>query len=89
MGFRRVSVTTDVTQLASYNPKRVAIVIFNNGTGRIYLSDNPANVVVEGFPLDPGASFSLVKKDGDDPTVALYGQTETGTQDIRIAESWG
>jgi len=88
MAFRRVLVTTEVTQLVPYNPRRTAIVVYNFGSARIFVSDNPANVLAEGFPLEPGASFSLVKADGDDPTPALYAQAETGTQDIRISESF-
>jgi hypothetical protein len=82
-------VDTVPRELAAYNPKRVGIVIFNNGTGRIYISENPANIIDTGFPLENGASFSLLKVDGDDPTVALWAQAESGTQDIRVAESWG
>jgi hypothetical protein len=88
VGFRAVSVPTTVVQLASYNPRRTAIVIINNGTATVYISDNQADVSTQGFPLASGASFSLIKADGDDPTVALYGVASTGTQDIRVAESW-
>jgi len=88
MTFRKVSVPTVPTLVASYNPKRVCITVFNNGTAKIYIHHAAVNITEKGFPLGPSASVSFLKADGDDPREAIWGQSETGIQDIRVQESW-
>ena len=88
MAYRKVMVGTEIKQLVSYNPKRLSLVIYNFGTDRIFISDNPTNVLDEGFPLEAGASISFHKAFGDRPEVALWGIAASGCQDIRIVEGY-
>jgi len=88
MTFRKVSVPTVPKLIASYNPKRVCITIFNNGTAKVYIHHAAVDITAKGFPVDAGASVSFLKADGDDPREAIWGQAETGVQDIRVQESW-
>jgi len=88
MTFRKVEVTTVVRQIASYNPKRVCISITNYAGSDAFIHTNQTRVTTEGFPIAVGTTISLIKADGDDPREALWGQTVTGTADIRVQESW-
>ena len=88
MAFRKVSVGTVVVQLASFNPKRVAISIVNASGEKAFIHTNQVEVTTEGWPLAPDASISFIKADGDHPEEALFAQTTTGTADLRVQESW-
>ena len=88
MAFRKVSVTTVVAQLASFNPKRVCITIINRAGATVYIHTNQVLVLEEGFPLTENSVISFVKADGDHPEEALYVRTETGSADLRVQESW-
>jgi len=88
MAYRKVTVTTVPTQVASYNAKRVCITIINYSGSEAFIHTNQTKITAEGFPLAVGATMSLIKADGDDPREALWGQTTTGTADLRVQESW-
>ena len=89
MPFRQVKVTTEPTQICPYEPKRSTIVIRNVGGSSCYVSDSQVNITTSGFLLGVGEALALVKRDGDQPEYALWGQTETGEADIRIIEQYG
>jgi len=89
MPFRQVTVGTTVTNIVPYNEKRSTIIIRNVSGSTCYIHDSQVDVISKGFPLDVGDVLSLIKKDGDQPEYALYGQTSTGTADLRIIEQYG
>jgi len=89
MVFRQVNVGTVAVQVVPYNPKRTCLSIMNNGDAKVYVSQDPQKILQEGFPLDPGRYISLIKALGDDPTIEIWAQAETGTQDVRIEEEFG
>jgi len=88
MAFRKVSVGTEPTQVASYNPRRVCITIINYSGSTCFIDTDTKNITSEGFPLAVGSIMSLIKRDGDHPEEALWGQCESGTADLRVQESW-
>ena len=88
MAFRKVTVTTVVTLLAPYNPKRVCISVINRSGEVAYIHTNQKDIITEGWPLAVESSMSFLRADGDHPEEALYAQTETGTADLRVQESW-
>jgi hypothetical protein len=47
------------------------------------------NILDEGFPLGTGVYLGFAKVDGDETEYALYAQVASGTQEIRVAESFG
>ena len=88
MAFRKVKVTTVVTLLAPYNPKRVCMTMINKAGSTAFIHTNKTEITAEGFPLAESSTMSFIKVDGDHPEEALYAQTETGDADIRVQESW-
>jgi hypothetical protein len=88
VGLYSISVDTTIKNVVPYNPRRVVLVIFNNGANTIYLSENPVRVLEEGIPLSPGANMSFLKVDGDDPRIAWYACTASGTSELRIYEGF-
>lgn len=88
MGFRKVVVGTTPTLVLSFNPRRVCWTIKNYSGSTAFISENPANIVSEGFPLGVGEFISYIKKDGDSPEYAIYAQTESGTAELRVQESF-
>ena len=88
MAFRKVSVGTEVVQLASFNPKRVGVSIIVKSGYTTYVHTNQVGVSTEGWPLDVGASISFLKADGDHPEEALFAVSPDGISDVRVQESW-
>ena len=89
MGSYSVKVTTTVRNIVYFNPKRVALIIFNNGDVTAYLSQDPVNVVENGIPLQPGSSLTLLKVEGDQPEYQWFAQTLTSETELRIYEVFG
>jgi hypothetical protein len=88
MGLFRIEVTTEIKNIVPYNPRRVVLVLFNVGANTIFLSENPVRVLEEGIPLTPGANLSFLKVDGDDPRIAWYACTASGTSELRVYEGF-
>jgi hypothetical protein len=86
MSYRAITVTTNPTVIASYNPRRISLTIVNVGNNDVYISIDPQNIVANGFPLSPGMILTLVREDGDKAEYAFYAQTLTGTAELRIQE---
>lgn len=82
-------VDTTVTQLVGYNERRASLVLFNNGVNTVFVSENEADILTQGFPLAPGGSIGFVHLDGDEPELRYYGQTAAGSSDVRIVEGFG
>jgi hypothetical protein len=89
MGYRKVTVGTTPTIIVAFNSKRSALTIYNPGPATVYVSDKQTNIIEEGFPVGPGVYIGWAKVDGDETEYAVYGQVESGTQDIRVQESYG
>jgi hypothetical protein len=88
MAFRSVSVLTTVTKIAAFEPRRKSLTLVNIGTERMFISHDELSVATEGFPIDPGVSASFSENDGDDPRLALFGQTTTTVVDVRVQEGF-
>jgi hypothetical protein len=89
MPMRAVSVGTTPTEIAEYNPLRLALAIHNDGNDRVFVSHDPQNVSSQGWPLDPGVMVSFSVADGDQPWLRLFAQAASGTQPVRIYEGYG
>lgn len=86
--FSRTVGTTEI-QLTPYNPRRKSLVIFNNGSLTVFISQDPANIAAQGFPLTPGGSAAFVDIEGDEPELAIYAVSTGVGQDMRIVEGYG
>jgi len=89
MPFRKVEVGTQPTQLASYNPRRKSITILNYGSVTLFISNDQVDILTKGYPIAPGSGVTLVDFEGDQPELALWGQVESGSTDVRIHEGFG
>lgn len=89
MAMYPVSVSTSSTEIARYNEKRTSLVILNNGLNVVFISQDEANILANGYPLDPGGAVSFTEIDGDEPALRIYGQTSAGTSDVRVTEGYG
>jgi hypothetical protein len=88
MAYRQVTVGTTPTLIAAYNPKRDVLVIRNYAGATCFIHDSQVDITAKGFPLAEGEVVSFLEKDGDEPSVELWGQTVAGTADLRIYESF-
>lgn len=89
MGMFAAVVDTTERMVVAYNKRRKSLVIENNGTARVFVSQDPANIAADGFPLDPGWSIGLQTVEGDEPELAMYAVASSGTQDVRVVEQFG
>lgn len=85
----KINVGTEIRKILVYNEKRTAVAIKSMAGSKVYLSEDPQNVLENGFPLDAGDAVVFRKSDGDMPEKALYACTETGTAELRIWEVFG
>jgi len=88
MAYRRVIVGTAPTLIAPYNPKRDVLVIRNYSGSTCFIHDSQTDITTQGFPLAESEVVSFLEKDGDEPSVEVWGQTLSGTADIRVYESF-
>jgi hypothetical protein len=89
MVFRRVTVGTTVIPLLSFNPKRVGVVIFNNGSANIYIHDSAQKVKEEGLVLTPQGTITFLKAWGDPTEFEMWTVADAEGQDVRVYESTG
>jgi hypothetical protein len=88
MAYRSVTVGTAPTLIAAYNPKRDVLVLRNYAGSTCFIHDSQVDITTKGFPLAESEVTSFLEKDGDEPWVELWGQTVSGTADIRVYESF-
>jgi hypothetical protein len=84
-----VDVGTSTVLLVPYHHKRKSLVILNNGTADVYISNDPLEVSTRGLKLAPGVAVSETVAEGDEPYLQIYAEAVTGTQDVRIIEGYG
>jgi len=84
-----MTIGTTTVKICSYNPKRRSITIYNQGSGTLYISQDPTRVFVDGFPVPNSAVVTLLKEDGDQPELDLYGMADKPSTVIRIQEGFG
>jgi len=81
---RAFTVSTTNQKLLEVNPKRKAVLIFNNGVVTVELLDSPKGIFGQGIPIKTGTPY---KNDHFNPQGEYYIICETGTVDIRIEET--
>lgn len=86
MAMFAVSVGVTPTLIVPYQEKRKSLVIMNNDpVATVYISNDQANILTQGFPLPPGATYAVTLDDGDEPFLQVYGQS-SAVVDIRVIE---
>ncbi len=64
------------------------MLVFNNGTANIIVSQDQANVSTNGVPVPAGASIVFRKLDGDPVEQAFFATAASGVQDTRVYEGF-
>jgi hypothetical protein len=83
---------TTVRQAVPYVAKRTALVITVESVSvagaAVYISENPRNPADDGLPLFIRDSYDKRKAFGEDPTLARYVVTSSGTAVLKIEEDF-
>jgi hypothetical protein len=84
---RAINITDQITQILSYNPKRVAVIIFNIGNADIWINEDPSDPLITGIPIPAGGCLVLKKSENDPTDMPLWGRCDTGlSTELRIWE---
>jgi len=81
---KQFSVTTTIAKVLDRNPKRKAVLIYNNGLVSVELFDSRKGTYGKGIPIKAGATY---KQDHFNCQGEYYVICEVGTVDIRIEET--
>ena len=86
---RAITVGLTAVKLLEINDFRTSIGIVNNdSTAIVYWAvQDPAVATVNGFPIYPRGSVTLVLKDGDETRQALYAVADVAGTSVRVYES--
>lgn len=84
MKSQSVTVGTTATAIPTTNlNSRTSMLVYNNGSETVYLGAQGVTVA-QGFPLKAGQEKSF----GCSEKFQLYGITEVGNVDVRVAEAY-
>lgn len=89
---RRSSQTVEVTtanhRVLQVDPNRLTVNITNLGATRISEVDNPSQPEASGYPIVAGGFVNYKLSDGDDVTGSFNLKSVSGTNTVRIQESF-
>jgi len=83
--FSKRKLVEGVNILASYNVRRVFLMIINESEHTIYVSEDPMNVKENGIPIYPFEILVFDRGDGDRVESTFYAYTDKEVE-IRIYE---
>jgi hypothetical protein len=84
---RKLIVNDQITQILSYNPKRIAVIIFNIGNADIWVNEDPSDPLENGIPIPAGGCLVLKKSENDPAEMPLWGRCDsTLSTELRIWE---
>ena len=83
-----VSVTTAATRVLQVDPNRLTCNITNLGSARVSQIDNPSQPESSGYPIASGSFINYKLSDGDDVTGSFIFKSVSGTNILRIQESF-
>ena len=89
MPVRTGTVGTTPTQVMAYNNRRTTVSLTNVGTATIYLSDSQTDITNQGYPIEVGGAYDMLRALGDQPNLQWFAEVAAATQEIRIIESFG
>jgi len=75
----KLDVTTKVAQLCAEDPKRKAILVYNNGSAAVYILSAQNQTASDGIPVAAGSSYT-----NDTTTAELWIVAASGTQNVRV-----
>ena len=84
---RKLIVSDQITQILTYNPKRIAVIIFNAGSADIWINEDPTDPLEIGIPILAGGCLVLKKSENDPSEMPLWGCCYNGlSTELRIWE---
>ena len=83
-----VSVTTAATRVLQVDPNRLTCNITNLGSARVSQIDNPSQPESSGYPIASGSFINYKLSDGDDVSGSFIFKSVSGTNILRIQESF-
>ena len=83
-----VSVTTAATRVLQVDPNRLTCNITNLGSARVSQIDNPSQPESSGYPIASGSFINYKLSDGDDVSGSFIFRSVSGTNILRIQESF-
>ena len=83
-----VTVPVGATRVLQVDPNRLTVNISNLGSTRVSQIDNPSQPETSGYPIDSGAFVNYKLSDGDNVTGSFIFKSVSGTNIIRIQESF-
>lgn len=83
-----VTVTTTATRIVDFAPNRKSITIANAGTGDIFLGVDSSLTSTNGIPLAANEKKVIAVVYGDNPEEEVWALTSSGTQNVRIQETY-
>jgi len=83
-----VSVTTAASRVLQVDPNRLTCNITNLGSARVSQVDNPSQPESSGYPIASGSFINYKLSDGDDVTGSFIFKSVSGTNILRIQESF-
>jgi hypothetical protein len=85
---QNVSVTTAPSRVLQVDPNRLTCNITNLGAARVSQVDNPSMPEASGYPIASGGFINYKLSDGDDVTGSFIFRSVSGTNILRIQESF-
>ena len=85
---QQVSVTVNSTRVLQVDPNRLTANFSNVGSARVSQVDNPSQPEASGYPIDSGAFINQKLSDGDDVTGSYIFKSVSGTNILRIRETF-
>ena len=83
-----VTVPVGATRVLQVDPNRLTVNITNLGSARVSQVDNPSQPETSGYPIDSGAFVNYKLSDGDNTTGSFIFRSVSGTNILRISESF-
>ena len=83
-----VEVTTGTHRVLQVAPNRLTVNITNLGSTRVSQVDNPSQPETSGYPIASGGFINYKLSDGDDVTGTFILKSVSGTNNVRIQESF-
>jgi len=83
-----VEVTTGTHRVLQVDPSRLTVNITNLGSTRVSQVDNPSQPETSGYPIASGGFINYKLSDGDDVTGTFILKSVSGTNNVRIQESF-
>ena len=83
-----VDVTTAAHRVLQVDPNRLTCNITNLGTARVSQVDNPSMPEASGYPIAADGFINYKLSDGDDVTGSFILKSVSGTNTVRIQESF-